>query len=211
MSGAANPDSPEMARAMLTFVGHGSPEPVISALVEFEAWIRQEAIEAGGIGPNEAGRLWGRHLADSLSFLHVLDGCRAVIDIGSGIGLPGIPLALALPDVDFTLLDRAERRCGLARRAVRILDLANVEVVQGDASAVVTDHDVAVSRATIPPAELLPIVRHMMPNGRLAVTAASQSARPEAVDGWELVEIPAHLIGHRSWLMKASLSAPRAS
>jgi len=71
------------------------------------------------------------HLADSLSGLEleqVLNASRAV-DIGSGGGFPGIPLAKALPQCEFTLIDSVGRKTEFLERSVELLGLGNVEVL----------------------------------------------------------------------------------
>jgi 16S rRNA (guanine527-N7)-methyltransferase len=72
------------------------------------------------------------------------------IDVGSGGGVPGIPLALALPEVDFTLLEAEERKAGFLRRWAAALP--NVRVVRGRAESQPTDaYRVAVAKALAPP------------------------------------------------------------
>ena len=70
-----------------------------------------------------------RHLLDSLSVVPYLHG-RNVIDIGSGAGLPGIPVALACPDISVTLLDSNAKRCRFLRQVQAQLKLQNVSIVQ---------------------------------------------------------------------------------
>lgn len=76
---------------------------------------------------------WKRHLFDSLTLLPVLaelpDAAR-IIDVGSGGGLPGIPLAIASPLVHFTLLEATGKKAEFLRRAVEKLAIANTRVVQ---------------------------------------------------------------------------------
>jgi 16S rRNA (guanine527-N7)-methyltransferase len=76
-----------------------------------------------------------RHYADSLLALnHGLfpHGCR-VIDVGTGAGFPGIPLAIARPDMQMTLLESMQKRCDFLIEAVSLLDLRNVRVMVGRA------------------------------------------------------------------------------
>src|SRR5690349_12707389 len=62
-------------------------------------------VERGLIGPREADRLWDRHLLNGVALSELLDPGDQIADIGSGAGLPGIPLALARPDVRVTLIE----------------------------------------------------------------------------------------------------------
>jgi 16S rRNA (guanine(527)-N(7))-methyltransferase RsmG len=120
-------------------------------LGRFAGWLSGEAQEAGGIGPAEHVRLFDRHIADSLMFLKGLPGsATSIVDIGSGVGLPGIPLAIVLPDVAVTLVDRSEKRTGLARRCIRMLGLKNVEVLTAASDQVASNFDAAVFRASLP-------------------------------------------------------------
>ncbi len=59
----------------------------------------------GLIGPREADRVWQRHIDNSLALSALIPADAVVVDVGSGAGLPGVPLALARPDLRVTLLD----------------------------------------------------------------------------------------------------------
>ncbi|MCL2139316.1 MAG: class I SAM-dependent methyltransferase, partial [Treponema sp.] len=85
------------------------------------------------VGTNDRHCLIVRHILDSLAPLGIIframNGSHASIaDVGSGAGLPGIPLAITLPDVKFTLIERKNRRAGFLRNVCNILGLSNVSV-----------------------------------------------------------------------------------
>lgn len=81
---------------------------------------------------HEPERMLTHHLLDSLSVLAAI-GPGPLLDVGSGAGLPGIPLALARPDLSLTLLDSSQKRCGFMQQAAIELKLANVNVVHARA------------------------------------------------------------------------------
>ena len=70
------------------------------------------------------------HLLDSLSLMPHLPNCRKAIDVGSGAGLPGIPLAIAMPDSAWVLLDSSSRKTRFIRQAIAHCGLKNAQVVQ---------------------------------------------------------------------------------
>ena len=76
-------------------------------------------VERGLIGPREADRLWDRHLLNSAALAELVDVGDQIADIGSGAGLPGIPLALARPDLRVTLIEPLLRRSDFLREVVR--------------------------------------------------------------------------------------------
>jgi 16S rRNA (guanine527-N7)-methyltransferase len=108
-------------------------------------------VERGLIGPREADRLWDRHLLNSAAVAELLPHNVQVADIGSGAGLPGIPLALARPDLRVTLVEPLQRRSDFLREVIEELGI-EVTVVRGRAEerAVreeVGEMDAVVSRA----------------------------------------------------------------
>jgi 16S rRNA (guanine527-N7)-methyltransferase len=110
-----------------------------------------DGVERGIIGPREAGRLWDRHVLNSAALSELLDTGEQIADIGSGAGLPGIPLALARPDLRVTLIEPLLRRSDFLREVIDDLGV-DVTVVRGRAEeqAVrqqVGEMDAVVSRA----------------------------------------------------------------
>ena len=87
----------------------------------------------------EPSAAWSRHVLDGLSLVPLLADLPAgarVLDVGSGGGVPGLPLAIARPDLSFTLLDGTEKKVALLCAAIAELGLANVEAVCGRAEDV---------------------------------------------------------------------------
>jgi 16S rRNA (guanine(527)-N(7))-methyltransferase RsmG len=146
----------------------------------FHAFLHDEAITAGGIGPNEGTRLWRRHIADAVVFGMGFGAAEDCLDIGTGVGLPGIPLAILFPDTEFTLLDRAGRRADLARRACLILELDNSRVVQADVADLDEKYHRIVSRASLPPEQLMIHVKQLLrrPDGVATIGLSHGATTP---------------------------------
>lgn len=177
------------------------PDDLAEDLTRYRDWLVSEAIPAGGIGPGEASRVDIRHIADSLLFsLAIEPGNDEVLDVGTGVGLPGIPLACLMPETRFFLLDRSARRVRLANRAVRVLQLVNVEVIQSDLHRWRRAAPVVVSRATIPPEELLSPLKTLVSPGGIAVLGGSWNERPE-VDGYDVKEIGSAFLDRSVWIL----------
>ena len=107
----------------------------------------------GLIGPREAGRLWSRHVLNSAVVGELIEPGARVVDIGSGAGLPGIPLAIARPDCRVDLVEPLERRAQFLREIVELLALDHCRVLRGRAEDVVADcggAQVVTSRAVAP-------------------------------------------------------------
>ncbi|MEN8112834.1 MAG: RsmG family class I SAM-dependent methyltransferase [Actinomycetota bacterium] len=196
-------------KRVATYVGLTLEPAQLSRLVQYAEWIEEEAIPAGGVGPQERDRLVDRHVADSLAFAA---GWRkppgSLLDIGSGVGLPGIPLAITHPETNVTLLDRAERRCRLARRAVRVLGIDNVVVKNGDEQSVAGGWDAIVFRASLEPDEALRTAAPLLAPGAVAVVGLSRTSRPERLPSppeetaVDLIEIPAGVLDSPAWLLR---------
>ena len=122
--------------------------------MRYEEWLATAGIERGLLGPREVPRLWERHVLNSAVAATLLNAGESVVDVGSGAGLPGIPLALARPDVTVVLLEPLARRAAFLDEVVADLEFGpRVTVVRGRAEEIVrerTRYDVAVARAVAP-------------------------------------------------------------
>lgn len=110
----------------------------------------------GLLGPLEYPRLWTRHVINSALIAPLLNG--SVGDIGSGAGLPGIPLAIARPDVQFTLIEPMERRHTWLTEQIDNLGLDNVTAVRARAEELFDTHtfDQVTARAVAALSKLIP-------------------------------------------------------
>lgn len=106
------------------------------------------------------------HLLDSLAVLPHLHGTR-ILDVGSGAGLPGIPLALARPDLQLTLLDASHKKSAFQRQAKAELGIPNLEVVCSRAEEYRPEQkfDTVLSRAFADLAEFVRLAGHLCAEG----------------------------------------------
>lgn len=192
---------PEIWRRAAIHSGHELRDEQLEALGIYRDWLSREALPAGGLGPAESSRLDDRHIGDSLLFAAPMpQRPGSVFDLGSGVGLPGIPLAVLLPETELTLVDRSGKRIDLLKRAVRVLDLDNVTIRQMDIEALDGETDVMVSRATIPPLKMQDHANRLLSPGGIAILGGSWKQAPSFED-WETVEIPVEVLDRPVWVL----------
>lgn len=149
-------------------------EPVVAAELfgdridlarAFTASLAREGEERGLIGPLELPRLWTRHILNSVIAAPLFHG--SVADIGSGAGLPGIVLAIARPDVKWTLIEPMERRVTWLTEQVEALGLTNVVVQRARAEDVhpAEGFDVVTARAVSALRTLIPLTAPLVRDG----------------------------------------------
>lgn len=142
-------------------------------------------------------RLVTHHLLDSLAAVPALrrvEPRATLLDVGSGAGLPGVPLALALPEVRVTLLERNARRAAFLHRVRRELALGELTVVGRPlAEARLAPFDVVTWRAVAPLERLLPELRPLLhrdstlaPYQGTAATVQRELAAARALPGAKL-------------------------
>ncbi|NYF29802.1 MULTISPECIES: 16S rRNA (guanine(527)-N(7))-methyltransferase RsmG [unclassified Microbacterium] len=131
----------------------------------FTAALSREGEERGLIGPLELPRLWTRHILNSAIAAPLFHG--SVADIGSGAGLPGLVLAIARPDVQWTLIEPMERRVIWLNEQVEALDLSNVVVLRARAEDVRPPEgfDVVTARAVSALRTLIPLTAPLVRDG----------------------------------------------
>ena len=151
-------------------------------------------IEWGLLGPREVDRVWDRHVLNSVAVAPLVPSGASVVDVGSGAGLPGIPLAILRPDLQVTLLEPLQRRYNFLTLAVAELDLDDrVTVVRGRAEDHGHRYDVVTCRAVAPLPRLLTWCAPLIgPGGRLVALKGSSAAEEIDAAGRELARFRLH-------------------
>ena len=184
----------------------------------FADLVRRWSRVANLVAPKDLPRFADRHVLDGLVAARVLRdtrgsrGCEAlrIADLGSGAGLPGIPLAVALPEAWLTLVERGVRKARFLRLAQRQLGLANVRVLCADLALMpASGTDVVTARALMPPPALWKqAVRMLKPGGQLlALDRVVRSRQAAAAVADAPADFPGGSIDARHWVKMPRLSA----
>ena len=155
------------------------------AISQYVDILTSRGIDWGLIGPREVDRIWDRHILNSTAFAELIPEGATVVDVGSGAGLPGIPLAVLRPDLKITLLEPLLRRCTFLSQAVDELGITSrVEVVRGRAEEHAHTYDVVTARAVAPLGRLLDWCAPLLGSGGVMLALKGKSA-PGEVDAAE--------------------------
>ena len=120
-------------------------------IVQYVDILATRGVRHGLLGPKEASRIWERHILNSAALSQLIEPGSTVIDVGSGAGLPGIPLAVLRADLRITLLEPLLRRFTFLVEALNELELTErVDVVRARAEHHAGRGDVVVARAVAP-------------------------------------------------------------
>jgi len=133
---------------------------------------------------DNAERFTSTFIAPSLALLSEIPNHALVLDIGSGMGIPGIPLLIARDDLRGIMVERRKKRAEFLRHIVRKLSL-NCEVFADDVTHVAPlNADVVVARAVAEPEQLLRLAGRHIHDGGLAILPSGEGRRATKVDGW---------------------------
>jgi 16S rRNA (guanine527-N7)-methyltransferase len=164
-------------------------ERLLQYLALLQKWNRVYNLTA----VREPHRMVSHHLLDSLAVAPLIRGAT-LLDVGSGAGLPGIPLALALPDTRVTLLDANHKKAAFLKQAVTELELGNAAVAceRVESWKPAMRFEVVISRALSDLAEFVALAgRHVAAGGRLA---AMKGVHPydeiaQLPQGWQVRQV----------------------
>lgn len=168
-------------------LGNAFPE-ASSQLGQYVEILATRGIEWGLMGPREGDKLWSRHVSNSLGLVDLLPEGVDVADIGSGAGLPGLPVAIVRPDLRVTLIESLLRRVTFLEEAVAELGLEDrVEVVRGRAEEQKRTFDVVTARAVAPLERLVKWTAPLfLPRGEL-LALKGESAEQEIRDAGKVL------------------------
>jgi 16S rRNA (guanine527-N7)-methyltransferase len=136
------------------------------------------------------------HLLDSLAILPFIEGKR-VIDIGTGAGLPGIPLAIYLPDIEFTLLDSNAKKTRFVQQAILELKLKNVTVCHNRVEQYhpETSFDTAITRAFASLSDIVELTAHLLNKNGVLLAMKGQAPDVSELESAITTLIPVNVPG----------------
>jgi len=162
----------------------------VSRLTRFEEMLVDRAIPLGAVSASDAPRIRERHILDSLRAAPVVEGADLAADLGSGAGLPGVVVAIALPRLRMLLVERRPRRAALLELVVEELGVSNATVFAGRVAEMPSPVDVALARAFAPLDEAWAQARGILrPRGRLVYFAGGETKVPVAPEGAVILEV----------------------
>ena len=152
--------------------------PQIEKARAFAKKLANDSDDLGLLGPRELDKLWSRHILNSAVVAETVKAGDLVADVGSGAGLPGIPMAIALPEAHFVLIEPMERRSNWMLEVIEDLGLNNVEVRRARAEEVLDlTFDIVTARAVAALDKLLRLTVHLLkPGGSLIALKGSKAA-----------------------------------
>jgi 16S rRNA (guanine527-N7)-methyltransferase len=149
---------PRIERVLRTLAGDNSPEGATEALCGWLDGVAEWNARVDLTAARTADELVDLMVADAAALVPVARELRleSWVDVGTGAGAPGLPLALLAPELRMTLVEPKAKRVAFLRTVLGRVGRADVRVVRGRSDELgAASHDVAISRATLPPPEWL--------------------------------------------------------
>ena len=152
--------------------------PQIEMARAFAQKLANDSDDLGLLGPRELDKLWSRHILNSAVVAETVNPGDQVADVGSGAGLPGIPMAIAMAEAHFVLIEPMERRFNWMLEVIDELGLKNVDVRRARAEEVLDlKFDIVTARAVAALDKLLRLtVPLLKPEGSVVALKGSKAA-----------------------------------
>jgi 16S rRNA (guanine527-N7)-methyltransferase len=190
VTGADRPADPSASAETSEVAVPGAPPeaerlfgPALESAARYVAMLAGDGVVRGLIGPREVPRLWDRHVLNSAALAEAVPRGARVVDVGSGAGLPGVPLGLVRPDVTLTLVEPMARRVEFLQAVVASLGTP-WRVVRGRAEErsvvrAVGPVDVVTARAVAPLPRLVGWCRGLLAPGTQLIALVGARAAAE--------------------------------
>jgi 16S rRNA (guanine527-N7)-methyltransferase len=183
---------------------------------DYAAALARDSDTLGLLGPRELEILWSRHILNSAVVAQLVADGKTVADVGSGAGLPGIPMAIAQPNAHFTLIEPMERRSDWLQLQVDQLGLTNVEVLRARAEEVGNVYDIVTARAVSNLSKLLRLTVDLIRSGGelLAlkgakageeIAEAQKLAKKLKIEGFDLLTVGAEYLADPTTVVRTRL------
>jgi 16S rRNA (guanine527-N7)-methyltransferase len=182
-----------LASGARSILGRALTEPEATAFEKYLKLLQKWQSVQRLVGSSDPEWIVEQLFLDSLLFVRLLPaGIESLADLGSGAGLPGIPIKIVRPEMSVTLIESRERRVSFLSTVVREVGLGRIQVVHARAEEIAAStpgaFDAVVMRCAGDPGGVMPVaMRLVAPNGTIVV-AGSPTERP--IEGGEWVEVP---------------------
>lgn len=188
----------------------------IDAARKYTAALVRDGEVLGLLGPREYPRIWTRHVLNSAVVAELVPAGVTVADVGSGAGLPGIPMAIAQPEAEFILIEPMERRSEWLKQQVEELGLKNVRVLRARAEEVGEAFDIVTARALKAMPQLLRLCVPMTKHGGEIIALKGEKAQLEideakplmkklGIESFEIVFAGAHFLEEPTRVVRTKL------
>ena len=205
VTGDAEADPQASLQALSAEWGFGADPAQTASLLQFASLLIRWNQSINLTGARSVGAVVAEHYPDAYALARRLDGPARVVDVGSGGGLPALPLALLRPELVIRLCEPIAKKAAFLRTAIRELKLADRVALEARRAEALADElaaspsqrfDVATSRATFAPEAWVVLGRRLVrPGGRVFVLTVPGTAIDGAIDIYgdrkrALIEVP---------------------
>jgi 16S rRNA (guanine527-N7)-methyltransferase len=172
-------DDPVLLSRAADLLGLDLDPAQMDGLSRFAALLSTKAVAAGLVSLGDRDRVMERHVIDSLRAVSVVgDGDREALDLGSGAGLPGMVVAVAMPELRVTLVEGRRRRVAFLEYTIETLGLRNAVAIHGRIQDLRAEVDLCFARALAPLEDAWRLALPLLRRGGRLVYFAGQGSRP---------------------------------